>query len=479
MTTHGLLRDGRIPLYLEAIQRLKRGEYELAVPVGPDEIGRLGEALCDLASALENRNREAQKLDQITARINAGLLLDDILENVYHDFRGVIPYNRIGFSLIENDGQTVRARWAKSDQPEIKLMKGYAAPLEGSSLQTILTTGRPRILNDLAKYLEQKPDSKSTRLIVAEGIRSSLTCPLIADGVPVGFIFFSSIQPNTYADAHVETFSRIAGQLSVIVEKGRLVSELSEQKAAIERQNEELRRLNDLKNTFLGIAAHDLRNPIGAIQTSVDLLMDPAFGISEADRASLLERIGRYTRHMLTLLNDLLEVTQIESGKLSLNLEPVNLRGFLDETVQQQAMLAAPKGTRVLLEVVPEGTVVVDSLRLRQVVDNLISNAVKFSPPGSTVRVNAERILAGWQVNVQDEGPGVTEQDRNRLFQDFARLSAKPTGDEKSAGLGLAISRRVVEVHGGRIGVNSEPGHGATFWFTLPDQEMPGDKSSS
>jgi len=479
MTTHDLLRDRRIPLYLEAIQRLKRGEYDLAVPVGPDEIGQLGEALCGLASALGNRNREAQKLDQITARINAGLLLDDILENVYHDFRGVIPYNRIGFSLIENDGQTVRARWAKSDQPEIKLMKGYAAPLEDSSLQTILTTGRPRILNDLAEYLEQKPDSKSTRLIVAEGIRSSLTCPLIADGVPVGFIFFSSIQPNTYADAHVETFSRIAGQLSVIVEKGRLVSELSEQKAAIERQNEELRRLNDLKNTFLGIAAHDLRNPIGAIQTSIGLLVDPAFGISEAERASLLERMGRYTRHMLALLNDLLEVTQIESGKLSLNLEPVHLRGFLDEAVQQQAMLAAPKGTRVLLQAVPEGTVVVDPLRLRQVVDNLISNAVKFSPPGSTVRVSAERILAGWQVNVQDEGPGITEQDRNRLFQDFARLSAKATGGEKSTGLGLAISRRVVEAHGGRIGVNSEPGHGATFWFMLPDQEMPGDKSSS
>ena len=172
-------------------------------------------------------------------------------------------------------------------------------------------------------------------------------------------------------------------------------------------------------------------------------------------------------------------MTLIESGKLSLNLEPVNLRGFLDEAVQQQAMLAAPKGTRVLLQAVPEGKVMVDPLRLRQVVDNLISNAVKFSPPGSTVRVNVERILAGWQVNVQDEGPGITEQDRIRMFQDFARLSAKATGGEKSTGLGLAISRRVVEAHGGRIGVNSDAGHGATFWFMLPDQEMPGDKSSS
>ena len=198
MTTHELLRDRRIPLYIKAIQRLKCGEYDLAVPVGSDEIGRLGEALCDLARALESRNREAQKLDQITARINAGLLLDDILENVYYDFRKIIPYNRIGFSLIENDGQVVRARWAKSDQPEVKLTTGYVAPLEGSSLQTILTTGRPRILNDLAEYLERKPDSESTRLIVAEGIRSSLTCPLIADGVPVGFIFFSSIQPNAF-----------------------------------------------------------------------------------------------------------------------------------------------------------------------------------------------------------------------------------------------------------------------------------------
>jgi len=473
MTTHELWHDERIPLYFEAIQRLNRGEYDLALPAGADEIGRLGEALCDLARVLESRDREAQKLDQITARINAGLLLDDILENVYYDFREIIPYNRIGFSLIENDGQVVRARWAKSDQPGIKLTTGYVAPLEGSSLQTILTTGRPRILSDLAEYLERKPNSESTRLIVAEGIRSSLTCPLIANGVPVGFMFFSSVQPNTYADVHVETFLRIAGQLSVIVEKGRLVSELSEQKQAVERQNEDLRRLDDLKNTFLGIAAHDLRNPIAAIQTSVDLLMDPAFGISEEDRAYLLERMSHQTRHMLTLLDDLLEVTQIESGKLSLNLEPVNLREFLDEAVRQHAMLAARKGTRVLLQAVPEGRVTVDPLRLRQVVDNLISNAVKFSPPGSTVRVSAERIPAEWRVNVQDEGPGITEQDRKRLFQDFARLSAKPTGDEKSTGLGLAISRRVVQVHGGKIGVNSEPGHGATFWFTLPDQEMP------
>ena len=111
-----------------------------------------------------------------------------------------------------------------------------------------------------------------------------------------------------------------------------------------------------------------------------------------------------------------------------------------------------------------------DPHRLRQVIDNLISNAIKFSPPGSTVQVSAQRMPSGWRINVQDEGPGVTPSDRERLFQDFARLSARPTGGEKSTGLGLAITRRVVEAHNGQIGVDSEPGHGANFWFTLPDQ---------
>jgi hypothetical protein len=100
--------------------------------------------------------------------------------------------------------------------------------------------------------------------------------------------------------------------------------------------------------------------------------------------------------------------------------------------------------------------------------DNLLTNAVKYSPPGSTVQVSVQPEGDGWRINVQDEGPGITEEDRQKLFEDFARLSARPTGGEKSTGLGLAIARRIVHAHGGEIGVDSIPGHGATFWFTLP-----------
>jgi signal transduction histidine kinase len=466
MTKAGLggEQDWHISQYIEAVERLKRGDYDLDLSVSPvGELGKLSQVLQELAKTLE-------KLDEITSNINAGLLLDDVLEDVYRNFRELIPYNRIGFALIEDEDSSrqVRAYWAKSDQPVLKLLNGYSAPLAGSSLETIMTTGQPRIINNLAEYLGQKPDSHSTRLIVAEGMCSSLTCPLIANGIPVGFIFFSSIEPNTYAGVHVDIFQRIAGQLSVIVEKGRLVSELSARKAAIEKQNEELHRLSELKNTFLGIAAHDLRSPIGFIRMIVHFLLDASDELSEAELKSFLNDIETQANYMLGFLNDLLDVTQIEAGKLNLKLEPVDLDDLLREAVYRHARMAAPKGTQVLLEPDSTGQVTADPARLGQAVDNLISNAVKYSPPGSTVKVNVQQTEEGWRVSVQDQGPGLTAEDRQHLFQNFARLSARPTGDEKSVGLGLAITRRVIEAHGGKIGVDSEPGQGANFWFTLP-----------
>lgn len=464
--------DDRIPRYIVAAEQMKQGQFDLEVPTTPpDEIGRLGAALRDLARALETRYREVQQLERITARINAGLLLDDVLDNVFQDFREVIPYDRIGLALLEDDGQLVRARWARSDLPVLKINRNFTQPLAGSSLEVILRTGQPRILNDLPAYLEAKPLSESTRLIVAEGLKSSLTCPLIANGVPIGFIFFSSVRPHAYDAAHVDTFRHIAEQLSVIVEKGRLVSEIAAQKTAIEQRNDELRRLNELKNAFLGIAAHDLRSPISLIQMTAELLLDPEAELLPDQHTKFTQDILRHTGHMLTLLNDLLDVTQIESGNLNLEQASIDLAALLDEAVKWHALVAMPKGTHIELHPVEFGMIYADPLRLRQVIDNLISNAVKYSPPGSLVQVELRRIDRGWRVAVQDEGPGLTRADRQRLFQDFARLSARPTGGEKSVGLGLAIVRRIVEAHGGQVGADSEPGLGATFWFTLPDRD--------
>jgi hypothetical protein len=316
--------------------------------------------------------------------------------------------------------------------------------------------------------LRHKPQSDPTRLIVAEGLRASLTCPLVANGVPVGFMFFSSTQPGVYADVHIDIFQSISGQLAVILEKGRLVTELAAQKVKIEKQNDELRQLNELKNKFLGMAAHDLRGPLGNIKLAASLLSEYQDDFSQEESEELMGNIVSQSDYMLALINDLLDVAKIENGNLELILKPVSLGQFLNDAVVRHNQVAAAKNTRVMLESVPPITYNVDAVKLRQVIDNLVSNAVKFSPPNSTVRVNVRELAAGWRINIVDQGPGILPADREKLFQEFARLSAQPTAGEESIGLGLAIARRIVEAHGGEIGVDSEPGHGANFWFILP-----------
>ena len=224
----------------------------------------------------------------------------------------------------------------------------------------------------------------------------------------------------------------------------------------------------DLQNKFMGMAAHDLRNPIASIQSVADLLLMTEIALDEDEKTEFLEDIHNHTEHMLGLLNDLLDVTHIESGQFKMDLIFQELSRLLVDAVKRNVRLAKTKGTRVELDSVPSGEVLADPNRIRQVMDNLISNAVKYSPPGSLVLVRAIKGENCWRIEVQDEGPGIKQEDRDRLFQDFARLSAKPTGGEKSVGLGLSITRRVIEAHGGAIGVDSEPGTGSVFWFTLP-----------
>ncbi len=461
--------DLRIHQYIQATEKMQEGFFDIHLPITPeDEISRLGRSIVELARVLDVRYQQLAKLDQITTQINSGLFLDEILEGVFRDFREMIPYDRIGFALIEKDGNLVRARWAKSTLPVIYLNRDYTAPLEGSSLKRILQTGKPRIIDDLVAYLAAKPDSESTQLMVKEGIRSSLTCPLIANGIPIGFIFFSSKLPGAYDSVHSDIFERVAQQLSVIVEKGRLVSDLTDQKRKIEKQNQELLRLSDIKDSFLGMAAHDLRNPIASIQMVAEMLNNPGMKFEPAETREFLDIILGQTKYMLNLLNDLLDISQIESGKINLEMEQVDLKAFLVETVTRFNRFAQQKGSGVQLDACDEGMVQADSLRLRQVMDNLISNAVKYSPPGSLVRLNGFRKEKVWRIEVIDEGPGISEKDQQKLFMDFAKLTARPTGSEKSTGLGLAITRRVVEAHAGKIGVDSTMGQGSTFWIELP-----------
>jgi class 3 adenylate cyclase len=222
---------------------MRAGHFDVDLPLEPaDELSRLGRALCDLGASLQTRFTEVRTLSGLTAKINSGVLLEEVLDHLYEACAQILPYERIGLALLEDDDRIVRARWSRSEVAAARLLPGFAAPLEGSSLQIILETGRPRILNDLPGYLRAHPSSVATRLIVQEGYRSSLTCPLIARGKPIGFVFFSSTATETYADVHVEMFMQIAGQIACAVEKGRLYEHLIATSEQLERRNRFIRQ---------------------------------------------------------------------------------------------------------------------------------------------------------------------------------------------------------------------------------------------
>jgi len=237
------LSDARVSLYREAVEALRRGQLDVNIPVGDeDDVSELGEALRALAETLKAQSEQSAMLARITQRINEGLLIDEVLDQIYENFSSLIPYDRIGLALLDEDKAILSSFWARSESTQIKLPLGYSAGLAGSSLEDIIRNGRPRILNDLTAYLQDHPDSDSTRRIVAEGMRSSLTCPLVVKKQPVGFLFFSSMKKNTYSEAHQELFLQITDQLAMILEKGRIHQELLE-------ITEELREARDALET--------------------------------------------------------------------------------------------------------------------------------------------------------------------------------------------------------------------------------------
>jgi len=237
------LRDDWLTSLRLATEALQQGRYDITIPDDvPEELAALGEALRTLAEAMKIRSEQAMKLAEINRRINEGLLLEDVLDQVYESFFSLIPYDRIGFALLEKGKRVVRAHWARSEAERVELPIGYSADLEGSSLEDVVRSRRPRILGDLEAYLQTHPQSDSTRRIVAEGMRSSLTCPLLIKGQPVGFIFFSSKLPHTYNEEHQDLFLQIADQLALTLERSRLYEDLLRLTQDLQRTKEALER---------------------------------------------------------------------------------------------------------------------------------------------------------------------------------------------------------------------------------------------
>ncbi len=231
----------------------------------------------------------------------------------------------------------------------------------------------------------------------------------------------------------------------------------------------ELEELNRLKNNFIGMAAHDLRNPLAVIDMYSAFLMERIADRLPEKEQEFLRIIGNRSQFMLRLINDLLDVSKIEAGNLELDCHTGSWMTFVRHNATLNGELAARKEIRIAISPA-EGTFTAsfDRGKMDQVLDNLIGNAVKFSPRGSTVTVAVTDGKGLVRTAVTDEGEGIPAEELPHLFKEFHRGSTLPTEGESSTGLGLAIARRIVEGHGGTIGAESELDQGSTFFFTLP-----------
>jgi len=244
------------------------------------------------------------------------------------------------------------------------------------------------------------------------------------------------------------------------------LEELTRQKTQIEVQAAELLELNALKNRFLAIAAHDLRNPMGAISGFSEALL--TLDLGEAKRRDYLSSIHDVSRQMLTLLNDLLDISTIESGALAVEMRLGDLSALMRERLDLVKFEADAKNISIETDLQKVPDVRHDPDRMRQAFDNLLTNAIKYSPPGSVIHVSAAAEDGAVAVSVQDEGPGIPEDEFDLLFAPLVRLSTTATAGEKSTGLGTTIVKMVVDAHGGDIRAENIPGSGARFTIVIP-----------
>ena len=230
---------------------------------------------------------------------------------------------------------------------------------------------------------------------------------------------------------------------------------LAEQQKALVEQ---LSKADAAKNRFLGMAAHDLRNPLAGIRGLSEFLLDDSMGTLSEDQLDLVNNIQTASQGMLQLVNELLDLATIESGELKIDRKNTDLIELSGKSIFFAKINAEKKGTTIEFDPSPTSAEIsVDPEKIKQVIDNLLSNAIKYSPPSSNVRIELNSTENEQSISVKDQGPGIPDGERDKLFKDFGRLSVQPTAGEKSTGLGLAICRKIVEAHGASITAENLP----------------------
>ena len=403
-----------------------------------DELGRRSDIL-------DATNRAARAL-------GSSLDQNQAFAAFIRELRGLISFERTAIILLE-DGR-LRVFAAAGEGVDSVFPPGTVAPVEGSIVEELVDGGRTIYRDDMSEpmYAEEAD-------FVALGLRSRVVAPILSGAATIGAISVVRREPGAFSDGEIELLGLL----------GRLVGSALQNIRAYEAERttvEELRRLSALRADFVSLVSHELRSPMASVIGSARTLEQRWRELSPEQRESFLALIAHETSRLAELIGDVLDTSRIESGTFSYSFEDVDLARL----VRDSAAAAEHGQDEVMVEAVvrePLPVVRGDRDRLRQVLVNLIDNAVKYSPPGDRVSVQAEQSDSRVVIEVRDRGPGISPEHQRLIFEKFGRANvaehAKP-----GTGLGLFIARSIAEAHGGALEVRSAPGRGATFRLSLP-----------
>jgi signal transduction histidine kinase len=430
---------------------------------------RLEESYANLERKVEERTRELTKtLAQQTAtaevlRVISGSVTEvqPVFDSIVKSCAGLFEDSGIALWIVRGDLLEARSRTIPADYMDAGRLPA-AIPLDhGSVAGTSVLEARPIHVADLALATAQYP--RVAELALSQGYRSLLIFPLIRDTKAIGAISVVRRRPGAFDEKEVNLLGTFADQAVIAIENVRLFNEIQEKGRQLEVANKH-------KSEFLANMSHELRTPLNAIIGFSEVLRDKMFGELNDEQVEFIRDIHDSGKHLLTLINDILDLSKVEAGRMELMVGEFDLPSTVANAITLVKERASRHRISLTSDIDPSlGSWRADERKLKQILINLLSNAVKFTPEGGSVRVAATRVPGGVEIAVTDTGVGIAPEDHAAVFEEFRQVGKDYTRKAEGTGLGLALVRKFAELHGGRVGLRSEAGKGSTFTVFLPD----------
>jgi signal transduction histidine kinase len=481
----GALMARRLVVPIRALQRgaerIGSGElhHRLAIRTG-DELEALAEQFNRSAAALEESySGLEQKVEERTAELRESLdqqtATADVLRVISQSPTDVQPVLRAVTAAARRFCGATDALIVLRDKADsvIAAHDGLLTASVGRRrLVSIGNLAGRAMLDGLTIHvpdsalLDPKEYADAMTMAREHNWRAAVAAPMLREGVAIGTILLRKTEPGAFTPRQVELLETFAAQAVIAIENVRLFTEIQEKSHQLEVASQH-------KSQFLANMSHELRTPLNAILGYTEMMADGLYGDVGEKAQGVLERVQSNGRHLLGLINDVLDLSKIEAGQLVLAIEEYSVADMVATVLSATESLARAKNLKLGSAVAPGlPTGSGDARRLTQVLLNLVGNAIKFTDQGG-VQIRAVRAGDRFEIAVVDTGPGIAPADQARIFDEFQQLDSTSTRRKGGTGLGLSISRHIVELHGGRITVESEVGRGSTFRISLPVHAQP------